>query len=79
MKKGMFIVLMMLSMQTMAAETPGLWDAIKEAGRGIVWMVRVEVCKMDMALFSKSGLNMFYANYQCQHTDHHFTQPNQAK
>ena len=72
MKKFALIVFMMLSMRGMAAEKPGLWDAIKEAGKGIVWMVRVEVCKIDMALFSKSGLNMFYANYECQHTDHRF-------
>ena len=72
MKKYALIVFMMLSMRGMAAEKPGLWDAIKEAGKGIVWMVRVEVCKIDMALFSKSGLNMFYANYECQHTDHRF-------
>ena len=72
MKKYALIVFMMLSIRSMAAEKPGLWDAIKEAGKGIVWMVRVEVCKIDMALFSKSGLNMFYANYECQHTDHRF-------
>jgi hypothetical protein len=70
MKKYALIVFMMLSMRGMAAEKPGLWDAIKEAGKGIVWMIRVEVCKIDMTLFSKEGLNMFYANYKCYHKDH---------
>ena len=70
MKKYAIIVFMMLSMRGMAAEKPGLWDAIKEAGKGIVWMIRVEVCKIDMALFSKEGLNIFYADYKCYHKDH---------
>ncbi len=72
MKKILLVCLLISSINVSAAEKPGLWDAIKEAGKGIVWMVRVEVCKIDMALFSKSGLNMFYANYECQHTDHRF-------
>ena len=57
-------------MSTQAAEKPGIWDGIKEAAKGIVWMVRFEVCKIDMALFSKSGLNIANANYKCEHTDH---------
>ena len=72
MKKILLVCLLISSINVSAAEKPGVWDAIKEAGKGIVWMVRVEVCKIDMALFSKSGLNMFYANYECQHTDHRF-------
>ena len=72
MKKILLVCLLISSINVSAAEKSGLWDAIKEAGKGIVWMVRVEVCKIDMALFSKSGLNMFYANYECQHTDHRF-------
>ena len=66
-------------MSSQAAEKPGLWDAVKEAGAGIVWMVRVEVCKIDMALFSKSGLNLFGANYKCEHTDHKLENYNPGK
>jgi hypothetical protein len=70
MKKISLVCLLILSINVSAAEKPGLWDAIKEAGKGVVWMIRVEVCKIDMALFSKEGLNMFYANYKCYHKDH---------
>lgn len=66
-------------MSSQAAEKPGIWDGIKEAAKGVVWMVRVEVCKIDMALFSKAGLNMFYLNYKCEHTDHNFTDPKTSK
>lgn len=66
-------------LSTQAAEKPGIWDGIKEAAKGVVWMVRVEVCKIDMALFSKAGLNMFYLNYKCEHTDHRFTDPKESK
>jgi hypothetical protein len=66
------IVFVLMMHQVNAEEKPGVWDGIKEAGRGIVWMVKTEICKIDMALFSKGGLNMFYANYQCGHKDHNF-------
>ena len=69
----------MLTMSASAGEKPGIWDGIKEAAKGVVWMVRVEVCKIDMALFSKAGLNIFYLNYKCEHTDHRFTDPKEAK
>lgn len=69
----------MLTMSAAAAEKPGIFDGIKEAAKGIVWMVRVEVCKIDMALFSKSGLNLFGANYKCEHTDHKFENYNPGK
>lgn len=70
MKKILLVCLLISSINVSAAEKPGLWDAIKEAGKGIVWMIRVEVCKIDMALFSKEGLNIFYADYKCYHKDH---------
>lgn len=72
MKNKMYSVIcaIMLTMPASAGEKPGVWDGIKEAAKGIVWMVRFEVCKIDMALFSKSGLNIANANYKCEHTDH---------
>lgn len=80
MKKFIAVAMLILYVNVAnAAEKPGVWDAIKEAGKGIVWMVKVEVCKIDMALFSKSGLNLFGANYHCEHSDHNFTLYNPGK
>ena len=55
-------------MSSQAAERPGIFDGIKEAAKGIVWMVRVEVCKIDMVLFHKDGV--FPLGYDCNHKDH---------
>jgi hypothetical protein len=53
---------------TQAAEKPGIFDALREAARGFVWMVKVEVCKIDMVLFHKDGV--FPLGYDCNHKDH---------
>jgi hypothetical protein len=51
-----------------AAEKPGIFDALREAARGFIWMVKVEVCKIDMVLFHKDGV--FPMGYDCNHKDH---------
>jgi hypothetical protein len=53
-----------------AEDKPGLWDGFKEAAKGVVWMVKVEICKIDLLLFSKDGFNLFNAKYTCEHKDH---------
>ncbi len=58
----------LLSAGTHAAEKPGIFDALREAARGFVWMVKVEVCKIDMVLFHKDGV--FPLGYDCNHKDH---------
>jgi hypothetical protein len=69
--KRKFIVIIcavLLSAGTQAAEKPGIFDALREAARGFVWMVKVEVCKIDMVLFHKDGV--FPLGYDCNHKDH---------
>lgn len=53
----------MLSVSSEAQTLSGVKEGIKEAAKGVVWMVKVEVCKIAMLLFSSKG-------YVCQHPEH---------
>lgn len=53
----------MFSVSSEAQSISDLKSAVKEAAKGFVWMVKVEVCKVAMLLFSSKG-------YVCQHPEH---------
>ena len=52
------------------AQAGGIWDGIKEAGRGVGWMFYMEACKLTWALFSEEGLNIGNLKYYCNHPQH---------
>jgi len=54
-------LILIINLSSMAQTT--LKDAVKEAAKGVVWMVKVEVCKVAMLLFSSKG-------YVCYHKEH---------
>lgn len=53
----------MLSVSSEAQTLSGVKEGIKEAAKGVVWMIKVEVCKIAMLLFSSKG-------YVCYHKEH---------
>lgn len=61
-KVRMLMLLMLISLSTFAKE-PNVIDGIKEAAKGVVWMVKVEVCKISYVFWGWVG-------YHCTHNDH---------
>ena len=63
MKKVRMLVLMMLISLSTFAKDPTVIDGIKEAAKGVAWMVKVEVCKLSYVIWGWMG-------YHCTHNDH---------
>jgi hypothetical protein len=61
-KVRILILLMLISLSTFAKE-PTVIDAVKEAAKGVAWMVKVEICKASYVLWG-------WAGYHCTHNDH---------
>lgn len=54
--------LMMIFLLSLSSEAQVI-DGVKEAARGVWWMIKVEVCKVSTVLAS-------WAGYKCYHADH---------
>ena len=63
MKKFKLVVFVMLISISTFAKEPNVLDGIKEAAKGIGWMVKLEICKASYVIWG-------WAGYHCTHNDH---------
>jgi hypothetical protein len=63
MKKLKLVVLVMFISLTTFAKEPNVLDGIKEAAKGVAWMVKLEICKASYVIWG-------WAGYHCTHNEH---------